>query len=69
MWNDLVMFCVVDPDGKDCNSDCGEINALNVARHVYCRLQCVPPDFTGLLSSDWSLVLPKKRFATTSLCG
>ena len=41
--------CVSDPDANNCDAECGVISAENIIYHVPCRLQCVLPDFTGLL--------------------
>ena len=40
---------LTDPDTDNCDSECGSITALNIVYHVPCRLQCVLPDFAGLM--------------------
>ena len=36
-----------DPNASNCDAECGDVTAANVARYVACRQQCILPDFTG----------------------
>ena len=39
---------VADPNGANCDAECGSLSDTNVDRWVGCRRECVLPDFTGL---------------------
>lgn len=54
---------IADPDGNDCDNECGALTNMNIERYVSCRLECILPDWTGLFTlhgadeSNWILVI------------